>query len=126
MFEKGQHVKILLINNSLIEGIIEDYNSKLIKLKSLYEDSFLFIHHPERDIIMTKIMLHETNIPKIEQEIKDVIDSPSSDLRIKKLAELRIEMAQQEKKIISEKLKDHEVGSITIPNYSSPFIKGTK
>lgn len=130
MFEKGQHIKILLTNNNLIEGIVEEYNDKLIKLKSLDDESFLFIHHPTRDIVMTKLVLKDivrhVSPEKIEDEIQEVIQSPSSDLRIKKLAELRVELAEQEKRIVSEKLRDHQISSPFPVNYKSPFIKSSK
>lgn len=135
MINPGQHVKILLCNNSLIEGFVEQWG-KEIQLKSLDGESLLIIHHPDRDIVLTKVVLVETKKPvsikelveqktELQQNFEEVYQQPSGDnLRVKKLAELKIELAKQEKKIIAEKMKDHTISQVKKVNYELPgFLK---
>ena len=53
----GQHVKCLLTNNTLIEGHIIVWELQRVVLKTLDGESILIVHHPERDIMMTKVVL---------------------------------------------------------------------
>lgn len=128
--EIGQHVKCLLVSNTLAEGYVILWHPNAIKLKSLDGDSVFIIHHPDRDIVMTKVILDppaevETE-PKVlvplegttdlQQRWQETYDGPSDDeLRTKKLAELKVLMIEQEKKIIKDKMKTHESTSAYSP-----------
>ena len=128
--EIGQHVKCLLVNNTLIEGYVLLWDTNAVKLKSLDGDSIFIIHHSDRDIVMTKVMLAlpaaiepEPKIPvtlegasNLEERWQETYNEPSDDeLRTKKLAELKILMIEQEKKIIKDKMKIHESTSAYSP-----------
>ena len=140
--EIGQHVKCLLINNNIAEGYVMSWNlTQCIKLRSLDDESVCIIHHPDRDIVLTKIIIKsdikslesmtleeqfkETYNPiSLEEQFQKTYDGPSEDeLRNKKLAELKILMAKQDKKIISEKIRSHESSSAYSPRkipYQAP------
>jgi hypothetical protein len=133
--QTGQHVKCILRNGAVAEGIVIEWFASEVQLRSLDHESILIITHPTEDIILIKVI---TGMPKIDLPLIDevidtteVITAPlaydalatKSDLedkfeeaktlpmddpeRIKALAKLRIMMAEQDKKIISEKVRNH-------------------
>lgn len=134
--EIGQHVKCLLTNNTLVEGFVMIWDlHRVIKLKSLDSESILIIHHPDKDIMMTKVILDpaadeaepKPKFPLLEteNELKDqwtkTYNSPSDELRTKKLAELKILMIEQEKKIVRNKVRSHSSAYVPhSPNYLTP------
>lgn len=126
--DKGQHVKCLLINSAMAEGVVEEWNSDYVKLRSLADQSIVIIHHPERDIMLTKIVfekiVEDSEVPSVEelievkteleQEFVQEYEKPSDDdLRTKNLAKLKIMLIEQDKKIVAEKLKDHHIADST-------------
>lgn len=137
----GRHVKCLLTNNTLVEGTVMIWDlSRWVKLRSLDSESVFIIHHPDRDIVMTKIVLNSEPeeefpvytpdpkpLPELEAEWQKTYDGPSDDeLRTKRLAELKVLMIEQEKKIIRDKVKTHESSSAyspQLPKYQLPFMK---
>lgn len=141
--EIGQHVKCLLTNNTLVEGYVIVWElSSCVKLKSLDSESVLIIHHPARDIMMTKVIIEpivEEEIPEkppepkpmseLQSEWDETLAGPSDDeLRTKRLAELKVLMVEQEKKIIRERVRSHrhESSSAYSPHpvkYQSPDMK---
>jgi hypothetical protein len=131
MPEKGQHVKCLLRGNTLAEGTIEEWRDNVVKLLSLDEKSLLIIHHPQDDIILTKIILCDVVVDakdkivakqsELEEQFQQVYEQPSGDdLRTKSMVELKSLMAAQEKKIIAEKLKDHKIAEVKEVKYGYP------
>lgn len=167
--ETGQHVKCMLRNNTIIEGIVEEWYGNYVKLMSLDKGSIFIIHHPEQDIILTKIVFDddvaedvkepaeqvEFFVPStddaksddvllykdgkmvwtnpnenqesesLEEQFQQVYDQPSNDPdRIKRLAELRIEMAKADREIVAKQLKNHNIGEVKQVQYGYPgFIK---
>lgn len=120
MIESGKHVKIILRNGAMAEGTVEEWYANEVKLKSLDGESILIITHPAEDIMLIKVFLEkeseeEENLLTEEDadefaeqftEAEATHDPTDPDSR-KSLAQLRIEMIQQERKIIAEKLKNH-------------------
>jgi hypothetical protein len=138
---KGQHVKCVLRTGAMAEGIVEEWNINAafaggkfisnVQLRSLDGESILIIPHPDEDIMLIKIVLEKPKSePKIltkqketslEKEFQEVYDQPSDDdLRVKKMADLKILLAEQDKKIIADKLKDHRIGDARKVEYGSP------
>lgn len=147
--EKGQYVKCLLVNGTIIEGIVETWNmyaafsesaNKMIgvvELKSIDDKSIIIIRHPDENILVVKISLEEVKVeaPRTQiQKIKDKIirkskteqifeqkvaepSNPYDATRNKSLAELKIELAKQEKEIVASKLKDHYLGDVRKVEY---------
>lgn len=149
----GRHVKCFLRNSTVVEGIMEGC-STVIQLRSLDGKSLLIIHSPEQDIILTKVLLpKETAEQAGEPEVKvdkyppnellsqGVLEDPFTNLmatgkeepldpmtlKAKTMAELKIQMAEEERKIIANKLKDHHPNTSQAPRkvtYGQPgFLK---
>lgn len=125
--QKGQHIKCILRNNLVVEGIVEFWSDDKSILRSLDGANISIIQHSAQDIVVIKIILKESSQIKNELETKfdEVYQQPSEDtLRLKNMAELKILMIEQEKKIIAEKIKDHHIGEVKKVNYGQPkFFK---
>ena len=133
---EGQHIKCVLRTGMMAEGIVEEWLDNFVRLRSLDGESILIIPHPNEDIILIKIVLEKPKSEaqiigdkirakqketSLEQEFQEVYDQPSEDdLRVKKMAELKILMAEQDKKIIADKLKDHHIGDARKVEYGTP------
>lgn len=120
----GQHVKCLLKTGILAEGKVEIWNENEVHLLSLDEKSILIITHPSEDIMLIKIILNKNKMPdKISNN--DIttnlteINSSNND-RLKSLVSLRKELAEQERRIISDKLKTHEAAGVSKVKYEQP------
>jgi len=133
--QTGQHVKVILRNGAIAEGIVEEWFANTVQLRSLDNESILIISHPAEDIMLIKVMLDKPEEeaepesgPTIEevndfeaqfQEAADSTDPHDVD-DIKSLAQLRIELNKQERRIIAEKLKDHRPGRAYQPS-TTPY-----
>ncbi len=118
MIETGKHVKIILRNGAMAEGIVEEWYANEVKLKSLDGESFLIITHPAEDIMLIKVFLKEPEekqeeLQEEQIELEQKFDAtheatdPHDIDGVKSLAQLRIELIKQDRKIIAEKLKNH-------------------
>lgn len=110
--QKGQRVKCAMRNNIVIDGIVESWSDSQSILRSLDGTSISIIQHTAQDIVVIKILLKEPTKIKseLEKQFEEVQKSPSdNELRIKDMAELKTMMAEQERRIVSEKIKDHRV-----------------
>lgn len=131
---ENSHVKILLRNNTVAEGIVKEWGDS-IKLQSLDEQSYMIILHPKEDIILFKVFLKdnleeikmsaeeelEENKSELENRFQQTLEQPSDDpARIKSLAELRVLLAQEDRQIIANKLKQHYIGQPKKVEYGSP------
>jgi hypothetical protein len=153
----GSHVKILLRNNTIVEGIVKEWYGNVVKLQSLDDKSYVIIPHPEEDIVLIKVLegmpkidlpivdevtdtmdtvttegvhMVEREIGHLESQFEEAQNLPTDDPdKAKTLARLRILMAEQEKKIISEKVRNHYPTEAKKVEYGYPgFFKkpGTK
>jgi len=115
--KEGQHIKCFLRNGSVVEGIVEIWDSPVI-LKTLDGTSQMIIHNPMQDIMLTKVLLSEAVPAKSrEQEIADKIrekameeGQPEPDeqsLNAMTKAQLHVELIEQERRVVAEKMKDH-------------------
>lgn len=123
--KEGQHVKCILRTGAIAEGIVEEWFNNHVQLKSLDGESILIITHPAEDIMLIKIILEpKTQAEEVSdkiraksaleqkfEEVRQNHDPNNADDR-KTLAQLRVELAEQERKIVSEKLKDHTATQI--------------
>lgn len=136
---ENSRVKVLLRNNTVAEGIVKEWGES-IKLQSLDEQSYMIILHPNEDIILFKVFLEgnseemkisskyesrEETKTELENRFQQVLDQPSDDAnRIKSLAELRLLLAQEDRQIIANKLKQHHIGETKKVEYGYPrFLK---
>lgn len=127
----GRHIKIILKNNIIVEGIVEFWADKDCLLKSLDDDSIFLIPNPNSDIIMVKmfnkskkpIQIETEKKSELEKKFEETYEKPSDDdLRLKNLAELKSELIEQEKKIIANKLKNHHIGEIKKVQYGNHYL----
>ncbi len=155
----GQHVKCILRNGAIAEGIVEEWFANVVQLRSLHDDSILIITHPTEDIMLIKIMPEQaldeveevspTPIPweheekanygtkELRQEFRERLYGPQDldeqfkaaaeatdphDIdSVKSLAELRIELNKQERRIIAEKLKEHRPNAAPYKPSTTPY-----
>lgn len=157
----GNHVKCVLQNGAVVEGIIEIWEENRVQLKSLDGKSILIISHPSRDIMLIKIILEEedyqlppeqwdiderTSAQKVADKIRAKASVQKTELEEKfdeavevhdpnnpddrqSLAELRVELAKQERQIIAEKLREHRPSPYkpgTTPYHYPPVIMKDK
>ena len=120
----GQHVKCILRAGVVAEGIVEEWGTTA-QLRSLDGENILIITHPTDDIVLIKITVKSPIKNKIssnlENEFKEIHDQPSNnDLRLKQMVELKALLLEQEKKIITDKLKDHSIGEVKKAKYEYP------
>lgn len=137
--DKGCHVKCLLRNNILIEGIVEYWSDTKSVLKSLDGESLSIIQRTSDDILLVKIILKKfekseqkliENKPivsrvEIAKKLKETLESPTdSDLQKKNIEELKKLSIQQEKEIVANRIKEHSASEIKKTKYSYPnFFK---
>jgi len=127
-------VKILLRNNTIAEGIVQEW-ADTVKLRSLDDQSYMIILHPKEDIILIKVFLERPSEEKeeikptseLEQKFQQTIEQPSDEpTRHQSLAELRILLSQQERQILANKLRQHHLGETKKVEYGYPrFFKST-
>lgn len=125
--QTGQHVKIILRNGAMAEGTVLEWYANEVQLKSLDGESILIITHPTEDIMLIKVSVEQekSEVEKIADRIRAKKVDPQTDLEqqfeiahqatdphdidgVKSLAQLRIDLAKEERRIIAEKLKDHQ------------------
>jgi hypothetical protein len=114
--QPGQHVKCFLRNGNIAEGLVESWGETIV-LKALDDLSLMIIHDPKQDIMLTKVLLVPPEPTSQAQEISDKIKAkmaeegqPEPDahsLNVMTKAQLHIELADQERKIVADRLTDH-------------------
>ncbi|SRR5713101_1252016 len=127
--QKNQHIKCIFKNGTALDGIVEVWSENESILKSMIDQSIVIIPHTSEDIMLIKIILSPAIQikTKLEQQFEQTQQQPSSDdLRIKKLAELKIMMANADRKIIANKLKEHQIGETKKVNYEQPRFFSNK
>jgi hypothetical protein len=137
IFEVGQHVKCFLRTSTIIEGIVQESSERQLILKSLDGENLLIVHQPIQDIVLTKVLLskkapeelqknlsskppaafqHETLNQAFEATVAEGEEEPDPmALQAKTTAQLRIELAKEERKILAAKLRDHHPNSAEAP-----------
>lgn len=128
MIETSKHIKCIFHNGTLIEGTVESWSSEESVLKSLIDESRLIIPNTSRDIMLIKVVAPQEKkqvvLPQLDQDIEKVRKEPISDLKNKRLAELKILKSKAEKDIVANKLKEHHVGEVRKTQYGTPgFLK---
>jgi hypothetical protein len=124
----GQYVQVMLQYGYVIEGYVENWTDEQSVLRSISNKSLVIIPHTSSDIVAIKIMQEtpqlkeeNSNTQELENQIEEVKKLPSQDeTRLLKLAELRKQLAEQDRKIISDKLKDHNISGTQKVQYGQP------
>jgi len=135
---KNQWVKVFFRNSFQAEGYVDFWSDELAILRSDEGLSLLIIQDVKADIMAVKISIAPQAVAlpaeKIIKEVqrKEEIDSSFEEarneiqneeyLRAKTLVELRKLQAEQDRKIISEKLKNHipQMGASKVQKYELP------
>lgn len=144
--EQGQRVKCFMRSTMVLEGIVQEWADTQIVLKSIDDQSILIVHHPNEDIILTKVVLQEPqeiveetyehgpyvaprqDLTQEQLEIKKQLDKvlcgEDPSLEKMNLQQLRKLVVQQDKNIITQKRKEHfgEAGSSKKAVQYSPQI----
>lgn len=133
----GQHVICVLKNSLVIEGVVDNWGVKECVLKSIDGENLLIITSPS-EIVLIKVRLKEPAKPaeivkdlekskvEIDHKFKETVDEPTSNMRLKKLSELRILAKQAEKAIIANKLRNHEPSDVGPVQYGLPNFNPIK
>lgn len=121
--EIGKTVSISLSNGQLIGGVVEKWSAETIILKQPSAAGITIITQPERDVIFVHI-LENKNHTQVHRNWQELVESPPTMEKPKKLAELKILMTQTEKEIIANKLSSHSIGEVRTVTYGTPkFLK---
>ncbi len=125
--EKSQHVICCLKNNAILEGTIESWSDDEVVLLSLDTLSRLIIPRPKEDIVFVKVVLEslkQKELPEIKQhisqELGQVLQEEDVNLKDKSIRHLKALVDEQERKIIKEKIKDHQLGQPRVVSYYYP------
>lgn len=142
---KNQYVKVIFKNSIQAEGYVETWSENQVILRADEGLSLLIIQDPQADIMLVKVFPEpeeQTNVPEpqpviteevkrkedIDQDFEEVKREAEIDqyLKAKTLLELRKLQMEQDRKIISEKLRDHtpSPSQVKVPKYELPgFFK---
>lgn len=127
IIEKSKHVICCLKNNAILEGTVESWSDDEVVLLSLDTLSRLIILNPRQDIVFVKIILEslkQKDLPElkrqISQELGQALQEEDVDLKNKSVQHLKALVVEQERKIIKEKTKDHQLGQPRSVNYYYP------
>lgn len=137
ILEKGTYVRIIFRNSMRAEGYVESWSDKQAVLRSDEGLSLLIIQDPIADIMLIKVFPESkeaaptNDLPtrpiteeiKRREEIDDDFEKVKREasidqyLKAKTLLELRKLQMEQDRKIVSERLKDHT------PNHSQVKVQ---
>lgn len=128
--EQDQHVKCIFRNGTLVEGTVDSWSKDEAILTSLDGESKLIITSPVADIMLIKIVLKteskessekpKLNPTELEQKFEEAYAQPSDNPdRIATMAELRIQLAEAERQITANKLKEWHIANPNGVEYKS-------
>lgn len=129
---KNQYVIVFFKNSYKPEGFVEEWTDKKAILRSEDGQSLLILNDLT-EVLMIKIELNrqsknekskEIISPKLQElseEFQETTKRPGiSDLKLRKMAELKILMNEEEKKIVRHRLSSHHVSEVRPVNYERP------
>ena len=117
--DKGHHVKCVMRNSLVLEGVVEEWSEARVVLRSIDGESLMIIHRPAEDILLTKVMLIEPisekkvehNLTEAQEKIKtklqEVQQADDPELQEKNITELRDMVKEQERQIMINKRREH-------------------
>ena len=131
---KGNYIKVIFRNGAQAEGHVESWTNGISVIKSEDGLNYFVIQKTSEDVMAIKIMLEDRrsiSVPKIEQHLNTIqeqfqkeLEMPSNnDLRLKNLAQLKVAMIEQERKLAAAKLKDHTFSGVRKANYEHGFFQ---
>lgn len=124
--QKGQHVQCLHRLGGTVEGTVEEWSDDQSILKSIDGKSLLIIPKTAEDIRLIKIIFPELSMPEVQNAIKTKLQEAQQptgepELDNANLKQLRRLVIEQDKKLITEKIKEHHLGEIKIKKYEDKY-----
>jgi len=133
MIEEGAYVKIVFRNGTQVEGYVEEWEENTTTLISEDQLSRFVVLDIKQDVLGIKICYGEVTPKQVQRKFEEVVEefkavqeSPNDDLRLETLADLKILMNKQEKKIIMDRVRSHDVSEVRIPQYGIPSFLQVK
>lgn len=144
---RNQHVKIIFKNGITIEGIVLQWDPKSEEYKYVLkalDDNSLFIINGQEDIMIIKVVDNsrqeiseedaqeelqkeeelQSNFEEIKEQVDEVYEQPRHDLNdIQNLANLRKKLAESERQLIANKLRQHHIKNPQGVKYEHGFFK---
>lgn len=136
MIEQGAKVKVFFRNSTQAEGIVEEWDNNEAVLISADGFNRFIIFDIKLDVLGVKIYYEEQEqeeqqnqqqvevekgMQEVQNQFEEVRNLPSQDdLRLKKLVDLKRLMIDQEKTIVANKLKEHVITEVRLPQYGIP------
>lgn len=117
-----KHVRVVFRNGTIIEGIVKEWVSNYVELRSLSDESIMIIAHPEEDIMLIKVLPDkpvkepksavEEMADKIRAKAAEIVENPpqteeQAELQQKSIAELKRMVTEQDRKMIRKRIRDH-------------------
>lgn len=124
---KGQYVQVIFRNETQLRGTIETW-SDIKSVLILDDDNSCLIMNTAQDVMIVKILPKPKTQENLQQEMTQIntqfeqvkAEPSANDLRLKKLADLKKMMIEQEKRIVAEKVKSHTITESFRPQYNYP------
>ena len=132
----GKFIKIVFKNNSIIQGIVEEWSDKEVVLFNTEKNKQYIVYNISENALLVQVdQQPKTQIkerPAFVQEITELgmtdydtepgmTDYDLARLKAKKIAELKVLEAEQEREIVKNKLKSANVPEVhpvyQIPNF---------
>ena len=133
----NQQVKCFLKNSLCIEGLVQSWDDEQVVLKTASGEKLLVICHPKEEILMFEVTIEKLEEPKypptiqmkpvrLEEQFEELKLEPPTDLRNKKLGELKILLNEEDRKALATRLQSHTIkGDVAPAQYGIPsFLKG--
>lgn len=132
--QKNQYIKIILIDNLQVEGLVEEWSENKIILKSADSKTISVINNSRQNVILYSIITdfmtpqeRQKKLSEMEVQFQQEQAKPSADnFRIMRLADLKKAMAEQQKQIVANQLKEHMPRPVNYTKYTNPFIPAKK
>jgi len=130
LIEVGMKITVVMKNAIQISGTVVQWHNNATSILDLANGDRWIIPRTADDVMLIKIIAEqkkelanlEIEKTELEEEFKETYNQPISDLRLKNLAELKALMNKQEKDIIAQKLKSHEISEVKPVKYEYPNI----
>lgn len=134
MISKGQQVVVFFRTGKELIGVVESWSDNVSVI--MVDNNAYVIMNTKQDVMLVRIMPQadkmevkqnqsqqpEVDMEDLEGQFNEIYGMPSEDdLRLKKLADLKIMMIDQEKKNFANKIRSHQIIETSKVKYGNPF-----
>lgn len=120
ILKPGQYIKILFRTGISVEGTVKQWDDDDCVILSADKKSFLFIPHAQDDIMVIQVVIDRPTTDIVENIKKYKDNESDEDLKLKTLGELYKDKIEQDRKIVKDKLKDHNIENVRRVEYGLP------